>query len=85
MSAPSHPTHYIPRAMEHTLDRMLGQGKVVLLTGARQVGKTTMLRQRFGARFGYVTLDDMQQLALARQDAALFFQSHQLPLIIDEV
>lgn len=85
MSAPSHPTHYIPRAMERTLDRMLGQGKVVLLTGARQVGKTTMLRQRFGARFGYVTLDDMQQLALARQDAALFFQSHQLPLIIDEV
>ena len=85
MSAPSHPTHYIPRAMERTLDRMLGQGKVVLLTGARQVGKTTMLRQRFGARFGYVTLDDMQQLALARQDAALLFQSHQLPLIIDEV
>ena len=73
MSAPSLPTHYIPRAMERTLDRMLGQGKVVLLTGARQVGKTTMLRQRFGARFGYVTLDDMQQLALARQDAALFF------------
>lgn len=85
MSAPSLPTHYIPRAMERTLDRMLGQGKVVLLTGARQVGKTTMLRQRFGARFGYVTLDDMQHLALARQDAALFFQSHQLPLIIDEV
>ena len=85
MPARSRPTHYIPRAMERTLDWMLGQGKVVLLTGARQVGKTTMLQRRLGGRFGYVTLDDMQQLALARQDAPLFFQSHQWPLIIDEV
>ena len=36
---------YIEREIQPTLDAMLRQGKVVLATGARQVGKTTMLIQ----------------------------------------
>ncbi len=36
---------YIAREIEQTIDRMLKQGKVVLVTGARQVGKTTVLRE----------------------------------------
>ena len=45
---------YIEREIEQTIDSMLGQGKVVLVTGARQVGKTTVLKQNLGDRFDYV-------------------------------
>ena len=64
---------------------MLSQGKVVLVTGARQVGKTTVLRQHLGSSFDYVSLEDPRDYAAAREDALLFFDNHSLPLIIDEV
>lgn len=76
---------YITREIESTVDAMLGQGKVVLVTGARQVGKTTMLREHLGSRFGYVTMEDPIALSQARGDALLFFDVHELPLIVDEV
>ncbi len=76
---------YIEREIEATLDAMLAQGKVVLVTGARQVGKTTMLRQHLGDAFAYSTMDDARDRALALTDAALFFDSKALPLVIDEI
>ena len=76
---------YIKREIESTVDAMLTQGKVVLVTGSRQVGKTTMLKQHLGGTFGYATMDDPRDRALAKQDAVLFFDSKSLPLIIDEV
>lgn len=76
---------YIRRELERTLDVMLGQGKVVLVTGARQVGKTTMLREHLGGSFSYVSMDDPGSYLAAQQDALLFFDSQTLPLIIDEV
>ena len=48
---------YIEREIESTVDAMLRQGKVVLVTGARQVGKTTMLRRHLGDSFAYATMD----------------------------
>ena len=76
---------YISRDIESAIDVMLGQGKVVLVTGARQVGKTTTLRHHLGDSFGYVSMDDPRERALAMQDSVLFFESKELPLIIDEV
>ncbi len=76
---------YIVREIEHAIDAMLKQGKVVLVTGARQVGKTTMLRHHLGDSFGYVSMDDPRERALAVQDSVLFFESKALPLIIDEI
>ena len=76
---------YIEREIESTVDTMLRQGKVLLVTGARQVGKTTMLKQHLGNSFTYTTMDDARDRALAKQDAALFFDSKTLPLIIDEI
>ena len=76
---------YIEREIQATVDAMLRQGKVVLVTGARQVGKTTMLKRHLGNSFAYSTMDDARDRALAKQDAALFFDSKTLPLIIDEI
>lgn len=76
---------YISREVEKTIDSMLGQGKVVLVTGARQVGKTTVLKQHLGSAFDYVTMEDPAAYAQAKTDAVLFFEMRSLPLIIDEV
>ncbi|MDH4276184.1 MAG: ATP-binding protein [Gammaproteobacteria bacterium] len=58
---------------------------VLLLTGPRQVGKTTLLDMCAGEGRQYVTLDDLQQRELARTDPTLFLQTHGTPLTIDEV
>ena len=76
---------YIKREIESTIDAMLKQGKVVLVTGARQVGKTTMLRHHLNDAFSYVSMENPRDYLLAKEDAALFFESKTLPLIIDEV
>jgi predicted AAA+ superfamily ATPase len=60
--------------------------KAVLVTGARQVGKTTMLRHLAeGRNRTYVTLDNMPARNLAKADPILFFQTYKPPILIDEV
>lgn len=76
---------YIRREIESTIDEMLGQGKVVLVTGARQVGKTTVLKQHLGDSFDYVSMENPRDYLAAKQDALLFFDTRSFPLIIDEV
>ena len=76
---------YIRREIETAIDSMLKQGKVVLVTGARQVGKTTVLKHHLNERFSYVSMDNPREYMLAKQDATLFFESKSLPLIIDKV
>lgn len=58
---------------------------VILMTGPRQIGKTTILEEVSNNRFNYVTLDDMGQREIAKKDPALFIQMHEPPVIIDEV
>ncbi len=76
---------YIKREIESTLDGFLRQGKVVLVTGARQVGKTTVLKEHLGGSFDYISMENPRDYLSAKQDAVLFFESKSLPLIIDEV
>lgn len=79
---------YIKRAMEETFIRLNGQFPAILLTGPRQVGKTTMLQKlAVDENIGrsYVTLDDLSERQLAKSDPAMFFQLHKPPLFIDEV
>jgi predicted AAA+ superfamily ATPase len=52
------------------------QFPVVLLTGPRQAGKTTLLKHIMEERRGYVTLDTMQNRLLAREDPELFLQKY---------
>jgi predicted AAA+ superfamily ATPase len=58
---------------------------VILVTGARQVGKTTLLQHASGQDRDYVTLDDPLVLELAREDPALFMQRFPPPVLIDEI
>ena len=58
---------------------------IVLLTGPRQVGKTTLLNSIAEAGRTYITLDDMDARTLAESDPALFLQRYRPPIIIDEV
>jgi predicted AAA+ superfamily ATPase len=66
----------LPRHAAKAVAGAARQFPVLLLTGARQVGKTTLLRALASAKRRYVTLDDPLQLRLAREDPALFLQSH---------
>lgn len=77
--------NYISRCIESYIKKMLSQFKVLLITGARQVGKTTMLKKCLGNNYEYIVLDDINELDLAQNDPVLFFKSHNLPLLIDEV
>ena len=58
---------YLPRALEPTLAARLGSFPVVVLTGARQTGKSTLARQRGGEDRRYRTLDDLDILEQARE------------------
>lgn len=77
---------YITRNIEQTINRTSSQFKVLLLTGARQVGKTTLLKHLAqGSGRTYVTLDDLAVRSLALSDPALFLQRYTPPLLIDEI
>lgn len=58
---------------------------VTLITGARQVGKSTLAYEIEKNGFGYVSLDSSRERELAIKDPDLFLQLHPWPLIIDEV
>ena len=69
---------YITRELERKFMQMDAFFKVVLVTGARQVDKTTMLRHLAeGTNRTYVSLDDLMARELAQTDPALFFQTYQ--------
>ena len=76
----------LARHAARRLRTALADRPVVLLHGARQTGKTTLVRavaKELGAR--YVTLDDLTMLAAARGDAAGFLAGFAQPLVLEEV
>ena len=76
---------YKPRTLSRTIQRVSDAFPVLFLTGPRQVGKTTLLEHCGGGERSYVTLDDLEQREIARNDPALFLQMHPAPATIDEV
>lgn len=75
----------LKRTLQTTIQQASSVFPVILLTGARQVGKTTLLESCAETNRRYVTLDDPQEAVLARSDPALFFQRHPPPVIVDEI
>ena len=77
---------YITRNLETVVAQVTKEYPVVLVTGPRQVGKTTMLKRMMeGTDREYVSLDDLNERDLAKRDPQLFLQLHKAPLLIDEV
>ncbi len=76
---------YLPRALAGTVRRAARTFPAVLVTGARQSGKTTLLRHEFGKTHPYVSLErpDVRSRALA--DPGAFLEEHPVPLILDEI
>ena len=75
---------YIKRTLEEGIKKLNNQFKVLLITGARQVGKSTLLKYCDKNR-NYVTLDDYTQRETAINEPELFLQKHKTPVIIDEI
>lgn len=76
--------NFYSRQIQPLLRSLIKQFPAVLVTGPRQVGKSTLLKQ-LGEEYQYVTFDDPILLAQARNDPSLFMLNHQGKLILDEV
>ena len=73
---------YIKRTAEDVVKKLSNQFKVILVTGARQVGKSTLLKHCDKNR-NYVSLDDLTEREMAINEPKLFLENHKTPLIID--
>ncbi len=77
---------YIERALERKFIEISKEYSCILLTGPRQVGKSTMLRHLMeGTNRKEVSLDDLEERKLAKEDPAMFLKMHPAPILIDEV
>lgn len=77
---------YMERTLERKFLHMSSFFKAVLVTGARQVGKTTMLKHLASEQNRtYISMDNTMARALAKSDPILFFQTYKPPIIIDEI
>ncbi len=77
---------YIKRTLEKKIAEISREYACILVTGPRQVGKSTMLQHLMeGSGRGRVTLDNVDERRLAKTDPALFLEVHPAPVLIDEV
>lgn len=76
---------YIKRAAEDTVRKVAATFPVLLVTGPRQVGKSTMLENLAEPERKIITLDDPDVRYLAKNDPALFMQRYTPPVLIDEI
>ncbi|MCP5491521.1 MAG: ATP-binding protein [Chlamydiales bacterium] len=75
---------YIPRAAEQLLKESVAEYPACLITGPRQAGKSTLMKQ-FLSGYTYVTLDDLDVRDLALNDPKRFLQTYPTPVVIDEI
>ena len=76
---------YIHRVIEKTVTTYLKLFPVVGLTGPRQSGKSTMLKQLLGKRYRYVSFDDLNVVDRFHTDPAAFMGTYDEKVIFDEV
>ena len=75
---------YIERAITHILKKRVQESKCTLITGARQVGKSTLVKNEF-KDYNRVNFDDRLTRLQAKEEPKLFFLNNPCPLFIDEV
>lgn len=80
--------NFIERDLKTKIIDLNKEYSAILITGARQVGKSTLfetIMKDIHSEREIVTLDDLEERALARKDPAMFLQVHEAPVMIDEV
>lgn len=76
---------YINRLLEKTLKEAIKTFPAVLITGPRQSGKTTLVKEVLGKKYSYVSLDELDIRSFAIEDPRGFLERYSSPLIIDEI
>ena len=77
---------FIIRHAEKTIERLSSSFPAVLITGARQTGKTTLLKKSTDSKnIQYLTFDDPLEEESARNDPQTFLEFHPFPFIFDEI
>lgn len=76
--------NWIPRSITTHLQNTINGFPAVLLTGPRQVGKSSLL-QMIGEEYEYITFDNPNHLRQVMDDPELFFLDHTSKLILDEI
>jgi len=74
----------IKRHISKILNKLVNQYPVILLTGPRQVGKSTLLKFQFNSNFKYFSLEDIKSQKNIFDNPDLFLKENPYPLIIDE-
>ena len=76
---------YYSRTIEKKINSIKKEYAAITIYGARQVGKSTVVDHIFGEDIPRVTLDDLNERALANDNPKLFLEVHPWPVIIDEI
>ena len=76
---------YLTRTLESKINDLSTKFPVLVISGARQVGKSTMLQMIKSQEMNYVTLDDLEARWLALEDPKYFLDHYKYPLLIDEI
>ncbi|MDL2259224.1 ATP-binding protein [Eubacteriales bacterium OttesenSCG-928-K08] len=75
---------YYHRHIEPVVERIAKRKPVLVLTGARQVGKSTMLKEVY-RDINYVTLNRPLVRESAKENPSLFFETYKPPVVVDEI
>jgi len=76
---------FLHRLASQRLSRLLEQFPAVVVAGARQVGKSTLVEHLFSDRADVVVFDPVADVENARAEPDLFLESHRTPLVLDEI
>ncbi|MBI4598884.1 ATP-binding protein, partial [Candidatus Uhrbacteria bacterium] len=73
------------RILTKTIKKAIKTFPAVVITGPRQSGKTTLLKQEFGKTHTYVSLEDIDKRLRAKEDPLAFLEQYKPPVILDEI
>ena len=76
---------YCERLLTSRLRNLAAAFPAVVIAGARQVGKSTLLQHVYGNKADIVVFDPVVDVENARQDSELFLANHRTPLVLDEI